>query len=187
MRTGFHPEVDEAFRFRDAIWKPILMVQTDGLGIRRFHNVEGPLCLDDMAHLDFESDESRTEAKCPICERKYIYRQTISELRSLAFRAYQAKQNRQLEVISLDSPIQPLVDRKEDETHWIEVRLGHRKDGRKIAILYIGDKTRSDKAQIFVDLDSEQLRCDRADANPQELVSLVTAEFLNSKHIIEKK
>ena len=163
------------------------MIRDSDVGFRKLYHIEGPLCLEEAAELDYGGNDANTQAKCPLCEREYQFGQPINEIKNLAHKAYQAKQNRQLEVISLDSPIQPIKDRKEDETHWVEAKLGHTKDGRKIAIIYLGDKRRDKKVQNFVDLDNEQFRGDRADAKPYEVVAKVTAEFLNSKNTIEKK
>lgn len=186
MKIGFHPKIDKTFRFRDVKWKPIMMVKDGNVRVVELYRVEGPLCLEESAKLDFESEET-SKGKCPICEREYLLSRSPQELRGLAHRAYQALLDNELETISLDAPTQPIKARDEDEEYWVEVKLGHSNDGRKTAIVYIGDKKRDIKVQNFIDLDNEQLRGDRADAKPFEVVSKIKVEFLSSKHTIEKK
>lgn len=186
MKKGFYLETKERFRFNGVFWKPIMRVSRDDISIKEIHRINGPLCLDCVAEIAFTREVSKLGI-CPICKRKYKLEQKLEEARRLAYIRYKAKLDSKLKPISLDSPIQPIKDRKEDKEHWVEVRLGHSNDGRKIAVLYIGDKKRKSKAQAFVDLDNEQLRLDKSDRKPHEIVATLIAEFLNSKHKIEKK
>jgi hypothetical protein len=181
----YSPIVEKTFRFRDVKWKPI-MAMREATRVKTLRNVEGPLCLEDSAGLNFESDNS-TKAKCPLCEREYSLILPQQQFRELAYKAYQASLDNNLETISLDDPIQPIKARDEDDSYWVEAKLGHASDGRKIAVVYIGDKKRNTKVQNFIDLDNEQLRSDKADAKPYEVVSKIKVEFLNSTHIITKK
>lgn len=187
MKPGFHPKVENKFRFRDVLWKPTLRVQDSGARIVELHRLDGPLCLDDSAKLESQDPNHSSKAKCPICEREYDLHLPINPFKELAQKAYQAAQDSELKTISLDSPIQPIKDRAEDDQHWVEVKMGHTSDGRKIAQILVGDKKRTDKVQLFIDLDNEQFRGDRADAKPWEVIAKVEAEFLNSKHRIKKK
>lgn len=186
MRTGFHPVTKETFRFRDLIWKPIMMVKDGNVSVSQLYRVVGPFCLDEFVEISFENENSTT-GNCPVCERKYTLEKSLQELKILAHKMYQARLDSEYETISLDSPLQPIKSRDEDDEHWIEAKLGHSNNGRKMAIVYIGDKKRTEKVQAFIDLDNEQLRSDRADAKPFEVVSKVEVEFLNSKHSISKK
>ncbi len=186
MKSGFYPEIEERFRFRGAWWKPVLRVKEGNVSSRELYTIKGPMCLDCVALLKYKDDKDTT-GYCPLCKREHKLELHPIELRGLAYIAYQAKIDKQLKPISLDSPIQPISDRAEDEKHWVEVRMGYSNDGRKIAIVYIGDKERGLKVQSFVDIDSEQLRGDRADAKPYEVVAKIKAEFLHSNHIIESK
>ncbi len=187
MKKGFNPKIDKTFRFRDVKWKPIMRVKDNTTEFTEIHRIVGPLCLEDSAKIDFNDETRPNFGICPICERVYNLKFDQNSFRELAHRAYQASLDNNLETISLDDPIQPLKAREEDDSYWVEVKLGHSKDGRKIAIVYIGDKTRGTKAQNFIDIDNEQLRSDRADAKPHEIVSKIEVEFLNSKHTITKK
>ena len=186
MKPGYSPLIEKTFRFRDVKWKPIMKVKIGDVGVKELYRVVGPLCLEESAKLDFENEES-TVGKCPICEKVYRLIKPQRQLRELAYRAYQAALDNELETISLDDPIQPLKARDEDESYWVETKLGHTSDGRKIAVVYIGDKKRNKKVQNFIDLDNEQLRSDRANAKPHEVVSKIVVEFLNSTHTIIKK
>lgn len=186
MKSGYLPSIEKTFRFRDVKWKPIMMVKEGNVSVKELYRIDGPLCLEDSAKLDFENENS-TEGKCSICERVYQLVKPLQQFRELAHRAYQAALDNDLETISLDDPIQPIKARDEDDSYWVEAKLGHTSDGRKTAVVYIGDKRRNKKVQNFIDLDDEQLRGDRADAKPYEVVSKINVEFLSSKHIISKK
>ena len=163
-----------------------MKVSEKNANVRDIYQIKGPFCLDCMGKLVFESDSS-TIGICPICSRKHNLSTNYESLRQLAHIRYQAKLDNQLTPISLDTPIQPIKDRDEDEENWVEAKLGYTNDGRKIAVVYLGDKKRGFKVQSFIDVDNEQLRTDRANSRPHEVVAAVRAEFLNSRHIIEKK
>lgn len=186
MKTGFLPLIEKTFRFRDVKWKPIMMQRVGDVSFKELYRVDGPLCLEESARLDLENENS-TKGKCPICGKEYQLIMPPQQFRELASRAYQAALDNELETISLDDPIQPIKARDEDDSYWVETKLGHSNDGRKIAIVYIGDKKRNMKVQNFIDLDNEQLRGDRADAKPHEVISKIMVEFLNSTHTITKK
>lgn len=186
MRPGFKILTEKTFRFRDVKWKPIMSQRVGDVSDKHLYRVDGPLCLEESAKLDIENENS-TKGKCPICGKEYPLEIPLQQFRELATRAYEAALDNELETISLDDPIQPIKARGEDDSYWIETKLGHSSDGRKIAIVYIGDKKRNTKVQNFIDLDNEQLRGDRADAKPYEVISKIEVEFLNSKHIITKR
>ena len=150
------------------------------------YRIDGPLCLEESAKLDFEN-ENLTKGKCAICQREYDLILPPQQFRELAHKAYQASLDNELETISLDDPIQPIKARDEDDSYWVEAKVGHMNDGRKGAVVYIGDKKRDLKVQNFIDLDNQQLRSDRANAKPYEVVSKIEVEFLDSKHTINKK
>lgn len=186
MKTGFKPLVKKTFRFRDVKWKPIFIERIGDASYVELYRIEGPLCLEESAKLNLESENS-TKAKCAICEREYNLTLPSVEFRELAHKAYQASLDNELETISLDDPIQPIKARDEDESYWVETKVGHMNDGRKGAVVYIGDKKRNKKVQNFIDLDNQQLRTDKADAKPYEVVSRIEVEFLDSKHKVVKK
>ncbi len=186
MKKGFYPLEEERFRFRNAFWKPVFRVSENDINVKEIYEITGPMCLECGAVLEFR-EENYKLGICPICKRRHELERNVIELRRLAHIAYQAKLDNKLKTISLDSPIQPIKDRSEDEQHWVEAKLGYTNDGRKIAVVYIGDKSRNVKSQNFIDLDNEQLRSDKADEKPHEIVATLTAEFLKSRHKIEKK
>lgn len=163
-----------------------MMQKIDDVNDMHLYRIEGPLCLEESAKLDFENENS-TNGRCPICQRKYNLILPPQQFRELVHKAYQAFLDNELETISLDDPIQPIKARGEDDSYWVETKLGHSNNGRKIAVVYIGDKKRNIKVQNFIDLDNEQLRGDRADAKPHEVISKISVDFLNSTHTITKK
>ena len=186
MKIGYKSLIKETIRFRDAKWKPIMMQKRDDVGDVHLYRMDGPLCLEESVKLEFESENS-TKGKCPVCQKEYSLILPPQQFRELAHKAYQASLDNKLPTRSLDDPIQPIKARDEDDTYWVEVKVGHMNDGRKGAVVYIGDKKREAKVQNFIDLDNQQLRGDRADAKPYEVVSKIEVEFLDSKHAITKK
>jgi len=186
MKAGYKSLIKETFRFRDVKWKPILMHRIGDVSDIHLYRVDGPLCLEESAKLEFENENS-TKGKCPICQDEYVLVLPPQPFRELAHKAYQASIDNNLETKSLDDPTQPIKARDEDDSYWVEAKVGHMNDGRRGAVIYIGDKKRGTKVQNFVDLDNQQLRGDRADAKPYEVVSKIEVEFLDSKHAITKK
>lgn len=186
MKSGFTPLIEKTFRFRDVKWKPIMMLRQGDVNVKELYRIDGPLCLEESAKLDLENEYS-IKGKCPICGKEYQLIMPPEKFRSLAYKAYQAALDNELETISLDDPIQPIKARDEDDSYWVETKLGHSNDGRKIAVVYIGDKKRNIKVQNFIDLDNEQLRGDQADAKLHEVISKISVEFMNSTHTITKK
>ena len=105
-----------------------------------------------------------------MCEVYYKAEPTITHVAGLASKAYNAKLKEGWVVESLDLPPGTVKAQDENDDYWIEARLGQ-KDGKQIAVIYFGDKKRKDDgkkayAQVFLDVDDEQMRFDKANKNP---------------------
>lgn len=128
------------------------------------------------------------ETTCQSCGRKYSIPMNIAEMRSAVDVKYQGSKFWKSQVINLDLLPTSVSAREEDENYWVQVKLGQ-KDGKRMAVVFIGDKTNKEgeKSHLFVDVDDEQIRFDKGDEHPTNVVSMLVAHFPKSTHTIEKK
>ena len=87
-------------------------------------------------------------------------------------------------VYSLELPPTKISGGDEDENYWVQAKLTE-KAGKRVAVIYFGEKIKgeqkkTDYAQVFIDLEDEQLRFDRNNKNPMNILSKLTAEFRDS-------
>lgn len=178
---------EELYKFRGLLWQPVHSVtHTTG---RIYDDVESmPYCPKCKAKL---TQQSGYDLRCELCEISYKAEPSIDHIAGLASKAYNAKLKENWKVISLDLPPGIIESKDENEDFWIEARLGQ-KDGKLMAVIYFGDKKRGEDgkkaySQVFLDLDDEQMRFDKANKNPLEIISKLKAEFLSSTHTSKKK
>ncbi len=178
---------EELYKFRGLLWQPVHSV-THTTGHMSDDVESTPHCPKCKAKLTLQSDY---DLRCELCELSYEAKPNTTYVAGLASKAYNAKLKEHWKVISLDLP--PGVVKSEDESDdfWVEARVGQ-KDGKLMAVIYFGDKRRKGEgkkaySQVFLDFDDEQLRFDKANRNPLEIISKLKAEFLNSTHVSEKK
>lgn len=175
---------------------PVIFVK--GYGFRPYlsnHdsiNISGPLCPGSLskdrqclAELSGDSTES-SKAHCDVCGRTYELPHNFQEFRGIAHRAYEGFVNSQAELITLDVPYEAIKAESEDETRKIKV-VWSQKDGRNQAVIYLikKDEDRGEKAQVFADVDREEVRYDSGDMHPEEVLAKITAEFRKTKVDIE--
>jgi len=176
------------FRYKGVLWEPFHRTVVS-IGDKRL-SINGPFCLDCRVTIKF-SHTNANEGECPKCGRQYKLEKGHEDLRGLAHLAYEGKLREGFEVISLDLPPSVIESRDENEDFWVEARLGQ-KDGKLMAVIYFGDKSRNGESkksysQVFIDFDDEQMRFDKANKNPLEIISKLKAEFLSSTHTSKKK
>lgn len=137
-------------------------------------NLHGPLCPKCYADLPLEF----TIKKCINCEAKIEEIGDVNRRKQLARLAYDAKGREYFDKISLDKPLIMLKTRDEDEKYFIEGRL-KQKDGRLMGVVYFGKKSKSEKGktQLFIDIDDEQIRFDKSDMHPKEILSKLVVDF----------
>ncbi len=95
------------------------------------------------------------------------------------------------EIISLDLIPTKVAAGAEDEHFWLRARILE-KNGKRQAVIFIGEKIKgkqekTDYAQLFLDLEDEQVRFDKNNKNPMGLLCRLTAEFENSSTALSKK
>lgn len=84
----------------------------------------------------------------------------------------------------MDLPPTLVKAEDENEDYWIEARLGQ-KQGKLQGIVYMGKKTKgsqkkTDYAQIMIDPEEEQVRFDKGNKNPMDLLANITVDFKES-------
>jgi hypothetical protein len=168
-------------------------------GFRAYYNdhdniqIKGPLCPSSitkerrcLAPLTGGGTQSLT-AHCDVCGKNYTMPHAFDEFRGIAHRAYEGLLNSQTELITLDVPYEAVKAKEEDDTRWIKV-VWSQKDGRNQAVIYFIEKAANgDKAQIFADLDREEIRYDAGDVPPGKILAKVKAEFRETKVDIDYK
>lgn len=176
------------YKFKGLLWQPlrVIMYGTTGRTKDDIHSI--PFCPKCKAELTQRSD---TDFHCDLCEQYYKVEPNIDHVRQLAYKAYHAKLKEGFTVVTLDLPPGIIKSEDESEDFWIEARIGQ-KDGKLMAVIYFGDKKRGrdgkkDYSQVFLDFDDEQMRFDKANKNPLEIIAKLKAEFLSSIHTSEKK
>lgn len=178
---------EKLYKFKGLLWQPVHSVSH-----RTGHisdDIESlPFCPKCKAKL---TQRSSVDLHCDLCEKYYKVEPDIDTIRQRAYIAYHAKLKEGFVVESLDLPPEIIKSEDESDDFWVEARLGQ-KDGKLMAVIYFGDKRKSGEgkkaySQVFLDFDDEQMRFDKANKNPLEIIGKLKAEFLNSKHTSEKK
>lgn len=169
------------------LWKTFEpMVITSG---ERNYRVSGPYCPKDKSELLHMTDsEYKITYICGVCNKTYEAGKGALLKADLAWESYR---NQDAKVISLDLPPTLVKSEDENKNYWIEARLGQ-KEGKLMGIVYFGKKTKrkqtkEDYTQIFIDFDDEQLRFDKANKNPFEIIGKLKTEFLGSIQESTKK
>lgn len=169
-------------------------------GFRPYYNyhdniqIKGPFCPASVSKdrqclspLSTDGNEQSTSAHCDVCGKNYTMPHNFQEFRNIAHRAYEGLINSQAELITLDVPYEAVKTEAEDETRWAKV-VWSQKDGRNQAVIYLIEKdAKGNKAQIFADLDREEVRYDASDVPPGRMLAKVKAEFKNTSVVIKYK
>lgn len=150
------------------------------------YGLEGPFCLNCYCTLELElhySGKSYT-VKCQNCSKTYEFNLGQYALRKKAEDLYNAKSRSLQDKVSLDEPPTRVSVRDSDESYFIAAKIGQ-KDGKRVGVVYFGEKndkqSKEDYSQIFIDLDDEQLRFDKSNKHPKEILLKFRAEFPDTK------
>lgn len=178
---------EKLYKFRGLLWQPVHSV-THTTGNTNDDVESMPYCPKCKAKL---TQQSEYDLRCELCEISYTAKPSIAYIAGLASKAYNAKLKEGWKVEILDLPPGIIKSEGENEDFWIEARLGQ-KDGKLMAVVYFGDKKKSEEgkkaySQVFIDFDDEQMRFDKANKNPLEIIAKLKAEFPNSVHTSEKR
>ncbi len=122
---------------------------------------------------------------CLHCDKTYPTKHGFREDEAASRLKFKGFQIKDLEVYSLDLPPTKVAAKDEDDSYWIEARITE-KGGKKIGVVYFGEKTKGkqeskDYSQVFVELENDEIRFDKNNANPKKLLARLEAEFKDTK------
>ncbi len=128
---------------------------------------------------------------CVKCIKEYSHQTDYYTDHDSANRMWEGYEKLDWDVYSLDLPPTKVVGEDEDENYWVKAKISEQ-GGKRMAVVYFGEKVReeqgkSDYSQLFLDLEDEQLRFDRGNKNPMNILCKLTAEFRDSIIKQEKK
>lgn len=167
-------------------------------------SVDGPYCIEcygdigfpNTAYVEYEEDDVDLnidwtgEVNCLNCSKKFKLTISLGQLKISVAQILKSHYRATLNKIALDEPLTQVKVRDEDESYFLAAKIGQ-KDGKKVGVVYFGDKkkdqNKKDYAQIFIDLDEEQMRFDKANKHPLGLAAKFSVEFPESTVISETK
>ncbi|MCX6806759.1 MAG: hypothetical protein NT135_01400 [Candidatus Berkelbacteria bacterium] len=152
-----------------------------------FSDIFGPYCPNCFVELKEFADGYR----CENCNREIKHPENIligSQLANKAIEKYKADIRSRYEKISLDEPPTAVKVRDQDDKYFLAAKIGQ-KDGRRVGVVYFGEKnkeqSKEDYSQIFIDLDDEQLRFDKSNKHPKEILANFNVTFKDTS--VEQK
>lgn len=166
------------------VWWKFGLLHDPDLGTP-YYGLTGPFCLNCYTSLEMKSNRtSRTSlrfiADCYKCQKQYKFKESLSVTRKKAEDLSDALDRSIKDKISLDVPPTKISVRASDENYFIAAKIGQ-KDGKRVGIIYFGEKkdkqSKKDYSQIFIDLDDEQLRFDKSNRHPKDILLKFRAEF----------
>lgn len=170
------PQQEELYRAFNVLWRPY----TNERGNTFLERT--PICSNDTCHTTLQ--EIGGQWFCVKCQKTIQPKKDFMSDHQAASLMWEGHQTLDWKVYSLELPPTKVSGDSEDENYWVQAKIGE-KGGKRFAVIYFGErvKGRQDKvdyAQIFLDLEDEQLRFDRSNKNPMKLLCKLTAEFQNS-------
>ena len=172
--------------------------------------VYGPFCLVCQSDLEFpnsayDSDETSEgypvsflkdnwtgKMSCVLCNKKHQIKEPIDVLKRKVSLLLKSGYRSSLDKISLEEPLTQVKVRDQDDKYFLSAKIGQ-KDGKRVGIVYFGEKNKDqrkeDYSQIFIDLDDEQLRFDKSNKHPKDILAKMKVEFpsTSSESLFEKE
>jgi len=183
MKNIRREPIEEHFIYKGLIYEPYYTTRVDS-GYSQL-SVRGPFCPQDRANLVYKVEGRPSVGLiCSVCSKEFQPGKDAQALRESAHRAYEAKQRQKIPLVSLDLPPTLVKADNENDDYWIEARLGQ-KQGKLQGLIYMGKKIKgeqkkTDYAQVMIDPEEEQVRFDKGNKNPMDLLANITVEFKNS-------
>ena len=179
----FHPQMilsDIIFKSEGLLW---VVEKRDNIrfGGDTRGSIHHAACPKEEIRVRLDLNEASNELFCDSCGFKKKLERSYEELRQLVNKRYHGWLLSSAEVKSLDLLATSVTDNNEDDNFWIRAKLGE-KDGKRQAVVWIGDKRNKsgEKIQLLIDIEDEQLRFDKTDKNPSELISAVKVVLKDS-------
>lgn len=170
---------DNVFKSEGLLWalekKNVVSFGEERVGIHH------AVCPKEEVRVRLDLNESSNILICPSCGFSKKLDRSYQELRELVNKRYEGWLLAPAVVKSLDLLSTSVTSEDEDDNFWIRAKLGE-KDGKRQAVVWIGDKRNSsgEKTQLLIDIEDEQLRFDKTDKNPSELIAAVKVVLKNS-------
>ncbi len=147
-----------------------------------------PHCPDDNCHTLLDQKDPH-QWHCVKCDKPYLCKETREIDKKNAQKMWEGHKTLDWAVYSLELPPTKISAGDEDDNYWVKAKLTE-KSGKRIAVIYFGEKIKgkqkkTDYTQTFLDLEDEQLRFDKNNKNPMDVLCRLTAEFKDS--IIQQK
>jgi hypothetical protein len=158
--------------------------------------IDGPYCSNCQSDLIFpqEVKNIRTPKSgatwigtitCCHCGREFTTTEPIDAMKRKVLTQYVAYKRAEKPKVSLDDPPAQVKVRDEDDTYFLAAKIAE-KDGKRVGVVYFGEKTKDqrkkDYTQVFLDLDDEQVRFDKSNKHPQDILASLTVEFPHGTH-----
>jgi len=160
-------------------------------------DIHGPFCSSCYSTMDFPesaytvydneyielNDGWGGDVTCPLCRKKVRLKNSLEETRREISLKIKSGIRSKIEKISLEEPITDVKVRDQDNKYFLAAKIGQ-KDGKRVGVVYFGEKDKDQKktdySQIFIDLDDEQIRFDKSNKNPKDILSKLSIEFKKS-------
>lgn len=187
---------DELYKSQ-GFWWSIDVTLEEIMGDVNEHNIDGPYCLNCFSDLLVPQNDSPISSHtrigvlfCSYCGRDFTTNGTIDAMKRKVVAQYVAYKRAEKPKISLDDPPAQVKVRDEDDTYFLAAKIAE-KDGKRVGVVYFGEKMKDqrkkDYSQIFLDLDDEQVRFDKSNKHPQDILASLTVEFPHGTHEMKFK
>lgn len=173
-------EKPEIFPHKGVLFEPHYTVNASS-GFRIGH----PLCSNCRARITFTTER---DGNCVNCGKEYHLKQGVEKLRGEAHIKLEAYRRSGKKIVSLDLPPGMTEEKFKDDSYFVVGKIGQ-SNGKSTAVLYMGEildkQEQKDKVQIFIDIEDGQVRFDKSNMNPIQLLTKITVEFKDSKTTTE--
>lgn len=176
-------QAGKMMKIGEFLWKPTHSEYITN-SVDENYEIEGPYCKSCRSPywLNQSTYKKGEKIECDVCGKTVTLKREIGELKNSALKAIYSYLNADKEIISLDNPVSNVFDKVQDDMHIVKVFLSQ-KDGRKTALVYIIEKAaKGEKAQVFLDVENEQVRFDPNDLPPMKMLAKMKVEFKDSVH-----
>jgi hypothetical protein len=127
---------------------------------------------------------------CVNCSKTSKTKLTSQEYKGKFLLKYVSDQRSKIPKVSLDEPPAQVNVRDQDDKYFLAAKIGQ-KDGKRVGVVYFGEKkkdqTNEDYSQIFIDLDDEQIRFDKSNKHPKDLIAKFKVDFGSSSTELKSK
>ena len=152
---------------------------------REGFRISEPRCANCVAKITFYDND---KGMCRNCGKTYSLEEPYEEIRAQAHTKLDAFLTSKKQIVSLDLPPGATEEKFKYNDYFIVGKIGQ-KNGRKMAVIYIGEQldqqSSKDKIQLFLDIEEGQIRFDRNNMNPVKLLSKMQIEFKDRTIITE--